>query len=470
MDAPTVLQLDFDPDSDLGNRLKKILDSSFNVEVCAQEGAIAHGDISYNNIDMERLVSRFDPEIILLILPQLSLRQAASIFQSIKVNAAQAPIIIVAEPNEPEQMLDLLKLGATDFITPPLKATNVLPRLWRIARQARTDESLTRSLKEKISLREFIGETPAFLEEVNKIPLIAKCDANVLIVGETGTGKELCARAIHYLSPRMSQPFTPVNCGAIPLDLVENELFGHERGAFTGASNSQKGLIQEADGSTLFLDEIDSLSQLAQVKLLRFLQEKEYRPLGSTRMRKADVRIVAATNIHPEEALRTGKLRQDLYYRLSIIPLVLIPLRERKEDIPLLTRHFLKKYSKQFDKPSIDISPKAFEQLSLYDWPGNVRELEHAIERAVALSKNDLIAGFDLALPGRQSPPREESFQEAKARIVEEFEKSYIRQMLATHNGNITKAAEAAQKNRRAFFELMRKYRISPASYKSART
>ena len=199
-------------------------------------------------------------------------------------------------------------------------------------------------------MKQLIGESLPFLDEIKKIPTVAKCDANVLIFGETGTGKELCARAIHYLSPRASKPFIPFNCGAIPTELMENELFGHVQGAFTGASTAQPGLIGAADSGTIFLDDIDCLPASSQAKLLRFLQEKEYRQLGSAKMFQADVRVIAATNSDLEAAVDEGKFRQDLYYRLNVIPLTLPALRDRRDDIPLLARHFINKYANEFQK------------------------------------------------------------------------------------------------------------------------
>ncbi|HMG73329.1 MAG TPA: sigma-54 dependent transcriptional regulator [Pyrinomonadaceae bacterium] len=320
----------------------------------------------------------------------------------------------------------------------------------------------------KHGVNELVGENQEFLREIEKIPLIAKCEASVLISGETGTGKELCARAIHYLSPRARQTFIPVNCGAIPADLVENELFGHEPGAFTGAKASRPGLIQAADGGTLFLDEIDCLPLLAQVKLLRFLQEKEFRSLGSTKICRANVRIIAATNADCEEALKSGKLRQDLYYRLNVIPLNLPSLRERGEDVLLLARHFLVKHATQLNKQMAGFSVNALRKLYFYDWPGNVRELEHIIMRAVVFSDHEVIRADDITLLDHKDPSLSESFQEAKDRIVAEFEKAYIRSLLLRCSGNISEAARIARKNRRAFWELIRKHHISVKSLRSS--
>ncbi|MDY0038791.1 MAG: sigma-54 dependent transcriptional regulator [Desulforhabdus sp.] len=314
--------------------------------------------------------------------------------------------------------------------------------------------------------KKLIGKSVAFLEQMNKIPLVAKCDSSVLISGETGTGKELCAQSIHHLSLRDRGPFVPINCGAIPTELAENELFGHKKGAFTGAGNSNHGLICEAEGGTLFLDEIDSLPQLAQIKLLRFLQEKTYRPLGSPKEYKANVRVIAATGIENELVVKSGRLRQDLFYRLNVISLRLPPLRERREDIPLLSRFFLKKYATRLGKEVFDVSSKALQKLLFYDWPGNVRELEHVIERAVVFTENKVIEDIDISLANFSDAVLWRPFKEAKEECIKEFERTYIEKLLFVHRGNISKAARIAQKHRRAFWELIRKHEIDVQRYK----
>jgi DNA-binding NtrC family response regulator len=260
----------------------------------------------------------------------------------------------------------------------------------------------------------------------------------------------------------------PVNCGAIPAELVENELFGHIRGAYTSASSLQVGLIEEANGGTVFLDEIDCLPVHAQVKLLRFLQEKEYRPLGSSRMKRADVRVIAASNLNLEEAVDTGKVRQDLFYRLNIISLTLPPLRDRREDIPLLARHFLAKYSREFDSQVRDFTDEAMDMLMVYSWPGNVRELEHAVERATVLCNKQLIQASDIVLSNQTRAGKRESLREAKAKEIERFEKNYIQGVLSACRGNISRAARISQKNRRAFWQLIQKYRIDVSRFKPA--
>ena len=248
-----------------------------------------------------------------------------------------------------------------------------------------------------------------------------------------------------------------MNCGSLPAELLENELFGHERSAYTGAFTTSPGLVGEAEGGTLFLDEIDSLPLLAQAKLLRFLQDGEYRPLGSSKVRHSDVRIIAASNADLKAAVEGGRLRRDLYYRLNIVPLRIPSLAERRDDVPLLAAHFLEHYVARFDKPGMELAADAVEVLTAYDWPGNVRELEHVLARAVVLSSHRVLHGADLDLPVRARP---HSFREAKARVVAQFERDYIRDLLVSHSGNISRAAAAAGKNRRAFWELIRKHAI----------
>ncbi len=312
--------------------------------------------------------------------------------------------------------------------------------------------------------KHLIGQSPRFLNEIEKIPIIARCQSSVLVHGETGTGKEVCVRAIHHMSQNADNQFVPVNCGAIPPELAENELFGHKHGAFTGASQTKAGLIQEAEGGTLFLDEIDSLPQIAQVKLLRFLQEKTYRPLGSTKECTANVRIIAAMNVDPAESVRLGKLRQDLYYRLNVISIEMPPLRERKEDIPLLAEYFLRKHSNGRER-KVTLSPNALRTLVLYDWPGNVRELEHVIERAVIFAHNGVIGDFVHLTPAEED--KKEPFNIAKQRVVNQFERKYIEELLLLYKGNISRAAEAAQKHRRAFLHLMEKHGIQGRKFRN---
>jgi two-component system response regulator GlrR len=421
---------------------------------------------TFQQDNLSSATSSFSPQIIILFISGNHLfTLTVDVFPVVKQKFPEVPILAVTEADASQDIFQLMEMEIDDFVISPIKPEEILLRIKRLLEKNALEGLVSQSIKQKFGLKQIIGESASFLAEIKKIPVLAKSDAIVLITGETGTGKELCARAIHYLSPRSRSPFMPINCGAIPVDLVENELFGHEKGAFTGASESRTGLIAETEGGTIFLDEIDCLPLAAQVKLLRFLQEKEYRPLGSKKMKRADVRLLAAINIDPQEAIAAGRLRHDLYYRLNVIPLVIPPLRERREDISLLARHFLLKYAVQFNKPMVDFSPEAMQLLQLYDWPGNVRELEHNVERAVVLSEGRMIQARDVVLPSSESD-LPESFHDAKMKMTAAFEKTYIERLLLAHHGNISQAARAAQKNRRAFWELVRKHKIDVQNFK----
>ncbi|HBA55071.1 MAG TPA: sigma-54-dependent Fis family transcriptional regulator [Syntrophorhabdus aromaticivorans] len=466
-----VFVLDMFHETGLTGSLQAVLESSAGSTIRLQREVWSFNEFQRGNGQFLDRISGFDPDVIFLVLDRLEGKQLRELM-AIIFGALRQPAIVVSAGADPDQIIEILRLGATDFIVPPLKPNDVLPRLWRVLDQQRNKTPLALVLKKRLGLEQLVGESPAFLTEIQKIPLVARCDASVLITGETGTGKELCARAVHYLSPRSGQPFIPVSCGAIPSELVENELFGHVRGAFTGAHAPHPGLIREADGGTLFLDDIDCLPLQAQVKLLRFLQEREYKQLGSTKTNRADLRIVAATNINLENGVRDGRFRQDLFYRLNVIPVNLPALKDRKEDIPLLAYHFLAKYSRDFAKECRDFSPGAMAVLLAHGWSGNVRELENVVARAVVFSEGTTIRRGDIMLhspPAVDSWAPYESFRTAKARVVEQFEREYIEGLLKTHRGNITRAAQAAEKNRRAFWELIRKHRIDMDAIKAGR-
>jgi DNA-binding NtrC family response regulator len=325
--------------------------------------------------------------------------------------------------------------------------------------------------KSKNGLERILGISQVVKNLKNQIEEIASCDVNVLISGESGTGKELAARAIHKLSHRADMPFVAVNCGAIPENLVENELFGHRKGAFTDASMQQEGLVNEAEGGTLFLDEIGTINPYMQVKLLRLLQEKEYKPLGESRTRKADIRILAATNCNLKNLVEKGSFREDLYFRLNIVSLTTPCLKDRKEDIPLLAKHFMKKYSKEYQKPVKKISHEAMSSLISYAWPGNIRELENKIQHLVVMGP-EKIEPEHLNLPYSTSPAFKnkgvfECFKTAKRRAVESFERDYLIRILTECGGNLIRAAEAAGKSRTAFWNLLAKYQLSPRQFSS---
>ena len=466
MKEAKVLLLDVGSESGMTTELRNLLSSSNNAQIRIRlESADAAQFPSFQN-DFSSTLRELKPDLILLILPSKGSTQPPAWMETLTSCPEDRPVIVVTDGKAPQDVIRLLREGVVDFITPPLKAVDVLPRVWRSLEERERKGDLVQSLKKSIGLKQLIGKDPGFIAEMEKIPVVAKCDASVLILGETGTGKELCGRVIHYLSPRASKPFVPVNCGAIPTELVENELFGHAKGAFTGASRSYFGLINEADGGTLFLDEIDCLPLQAQVKFLRFLQNKEYKSLGSSKMVQADVRVIVASNIDLEEAVSNGRFRRDLFYRLNIISITLSPLQARREDIFFLARHFLEMYVLGFGKSVVDLTAEALQKLLTYEWPGNVRELENVIQRALVFSKESHIQGSDIVLPIVRNVLQQESFRKAKAESIARFEKRYIQNLLLAYQGNITKAAKAAQKNRRAFWELIRKYKVEVRNYK----
>lgn len=321
-------------------------------------------------------------------------------------------------------------------------------------------------------IRGLVYNSAAMAQVAQRMVRFAESDTTVLIQGETGTGKEVCAHAVHYLSRRVGSPWVALNCGAIPGELIEDELFGHVRGAYTTAVGARAGLVREAEGGTLFLDDVDCLPLAAQAKLLRFLQEREYRPVGSNQLVHADVRVIAASNRDLHALAERGGFRQDLFYRLSVLRLSLPPLRQRREDIALLARHFLQRFAGELGRPAMEFSTAAMDQLLLHPWPGNVRELRHTVERAVFASQGALLAATDLefdngACAVTAEPEDDESFQSAKARLVSDFERLYIERLLVRSSGNIAQAARSAKKNRRAFFELMRKHGIDAERFRA---
>jgi two-component system response regulator GlrR len=310
-----------------------------------------------------------------------------------------------------------------------------------------------------------VGKSEAFRRMESLIRKIAGYDAAVLIEGETGTGKELAARSIHYLSARSGMPFVPVNCGALPDSLIENELFGHHRGAFTGASESHHGLIAQASGGTLFLDEIDALSPKGQVTLLRFMQDQEYRPLGSKRSESGDVRIIAASNADLLKLENAGHFRADLLFRLKVLSVELPPLRQRVGDVEVLARHYIQQFSRKYGKPPKSLHPDTLAWMNGYGWPGNVRELEHLLHREFLLCDTPLLT-IAQSLPGtdrRKQADRRRvdlgpGFGTAKAQAIADFEKKFLRQLLAQAEGNVTRAAKLAGKERRALGKLLKKH------------
>jgi two-component system, NtrC family, response regulator GlrR len=460
-----VLLLNLSPAGKVCAILRNVLQSAPEVKFSYVQESLDFLSSTGNQV-VRGIIQGLSPDILILTTCHDDLNRFGPVYDLLTPEAKIPAVAFVETDDLSNVTAVVLQTGAVLMIPEHLSSVDLISLIQSLAGRLEP-EALFQPETEGLRPKQLIGESVAFLHEIRKIPVIAKYNSCVLISGEAGTGKEICAEIIHLLSPRAGNPFMPVNCGAIPFELAENELFGHMRGAFTSAAPFKTGLIREAEGGTLFLDEIDNLPQLAQVKLQRFLQERTYRPIGSSREVTADVRIVAATNIDPEEAIRSGRLRQDLYYRLNVLSLRLPPLRERKEDIPLLARHFLRKKASETLKVVEAISASAVQKLLVYDWPGNVSELERVIERAVVLCSERIIDENDIYLEQRKVMDQGASFKEIKEKYIERFEKSYIEKLLLIHNGNISRAAQAAQKHRRAFWQLMRKYGIDAEKYKT---
>jgi two-component system response regulator GlrR len=436
-----------------------------------REGIAAIAAECVRALDSERfeiLLRTGDPEIpeCEILIPVVDVHSyqhvTADIVSLRQRSPATATLALTLNLSE-QQLRGLLCSGVQDFSPAPFNSNDFRIRLQRAAGLLvpRPQPTAVRSMLCN-QLQDFVGNSPPFIRVLSMLPRIAGCDASVLLLGETGTGKEVCARAIHYMSARASRPWVAVNCGALPPDLVEAELFGHVRGAFTNAHCARVGLIQEAEGGCLFLDEVDSMPLIAQCKLLRFLQDKQYRQVGSSQTLQANVRIIAASNRNLAKLAADGAFRQDLFFRLNVLSLLLPPLRERREDIAALCNYFLEQFSRRDRRPLLALGPAALQPLLAHDWPGNVRELKHVLERAALTADGPIIQADTIDLPATSAPDGSpgESFHSAKGRVVESFERHYIQQLLRQCDGNVSRAARVAQKNRRAFFELMRKHKI----------
>jgi DNA-binding NtrC family response regulator len=412
----------------------------------------------------------FVPDIVLVRLPGGF--EAQEIIASCRKAWRDTSVLALVCPAIERMTKDfsaLLRL-VDDFLSCPFQNRELFIRVRRILLLKRADggSTLQGRFKETRHAVPIVGESPGFVAIVEKISRLAECRDTVLISGETGTGKEVFSRAIHYQSARHGKPFVPVNCGALPDHLFENELFGHAKGAFTDASSAQKGLIAEAEGGTLFLDEIDTLSHAGQVKLLRFLQDGEYRPVGSARSAHADVRVIAATNSDLLRRVEEKQFREDLYYRLNALSLCIPSLRDRIEDVVPLTAHFLERYAIERGNDVRTISPEAIDKLMGYAWPGNVRELESVVTRALTFARAPELQTADIELPrapGFAAAPTE-SLRDAKNQAIVTFERRYVASLLARYRGNVTHAAKAAGTERRSFQRLLRKHNLDRHSFR----
>jgi len=377
-------------------------------------------------------------------------------------------VIIITAYGTVEQGLFLLQKGCYDYILKPFNIENLILRVHRALEHTVKNKNIISHI-ESSSFRGIVGESDSIKKVIDMIHKIAQIDISVLIEGETGTGKELVARAIHEESLRNKNLFFPVNCSSIPESLAESELFGYEKGAFTGAINSKEGLLEIANKGTLFLDEINSLPLNIQVKLLRFLDNGEYIRVGGRQVKYTDVRIIAATNQNLEKLVREGKFREDLFFRLNIMKIFLPPLSQRKEDIPILAKHFIKLFNKTYNK-SISFHPEVFDFFINYSWPGNVRQLKNIIHYMVITAQSDLCRIEDLPSEIKSDSIICDStlipFKKAKQKIIDNFEKDYFSSLLIKYKGNLLKISETIDIDRKYLSTRLKKLGLNPQNFR----
>ena len=408
------------------------------------------------------------PFDLVLMDVRMAVMSGIEALKKIKQHNPAIPILIMTAYSSVESAVDALKAGAYDYLTKPLDFDALKITMERALEHTGLKEenkALKERLRSNFQLKNIVGKSEAMKDLIEMVAMIAPSEATVLIIGESGTGKELIAKSIHYNSDRRDGPLVIVNCAALTETLLESELFGHEKGAFTGADRRREGRFMRADRGTIFLDEIGEMSPIMQAKLLRVIQEREIERVGSSKTIKVDVRIIAATNRDLQKDVSSGRFREDLFYRLNVVTLRVPSLRERLNDIPLLTQHFLKKYAAKNRKAVKAFTPLAMDMFLKYDWPGNVRELENAVERAVILLPGDYITEKELPLNIRQSYPRDDLFRDNSTLVhedlsLEEIEKSAILATLEATAGNKSETARKLGINRRTLYMKLKKFGV----------
>jgi two-component system response regulator GlrR len=408
----------------------------------------------------------FDLSIVDL---QLVHQDGISLMENFHLILPEMPVIILTAYGSIESAVEAMKRGAYSYLTKPFDPGDLLLQIERALENRRLTSEIDRLkglLEERYDFSNIVAKSGKMQRVLEVVSRIAKTDSTVFVHGESGTGKELIAKAIHLASERKDKSFVAINCAALPETLLESELLGHEKGAFTGAIRSKKGLFTQAHEGTIFLDEIGDMPLSTQGKLLRVLQEQQFYPVGSEKPIEVNVRVIVATNKNLEDQAKQGLFREDLFYRIHVIPVFLPPLRERKEDIPPLVEYFLKRFSQQMKKEVKGLTPMAMQRLMLYDWPGNVRELENILEYAVAMTNHNVITE-EFILQTKAALIPDETLKPLKE-ARDTFEKSYLIHLLQICRGNVSKAAKLAGKYRADFYELLKKHDLKTGEFKKS--
>ena len=407
-------------------------------------------------------IEKIQNDIFDLVLTDLKMpgMDGIELLKTIKWTRPEVMVILMTAHASIETAVEAMKIGANDYITKPIDLNDLILRVSKVQREGlllQENRLLRMEVRKKFEFNNIIGKSRKMQEVFSLIEKVAPSSSTVIVYGASGTGKELVAKAIHYNSPRAQKPFVPFNCSAIPETLVESELFGHTRGAFTGAIQAKRGLFEEANGGTVFLDEISTIQPSVQVKLLRVLEEREVMKVGSTERAKIDVRMIAATNENLEDNVKSGRFREDLFYRLHVFPIFLPDLNERRDDIPLLSHHFLALYAKETKKQIKGITKEAMNLLLEYHWPGNVRELENTIERAVIMADQDHLTPNDLPRNLMEGISHLIKKGLKERRSLEDIKDAYITEILKETGGNKKVAAEILKINPRTLYRFERK-------------
>jgi len=446
---PTVLVVDDDPD------LLRLIE----IRLAASGYAVTIADSGERALAK---VSIARPQLVVTDL-RMGGMDGMALFEAIRADHPTLPVIVLTAHGTIPDAVAAVKRGVFGYLTKPFEPKALLAEVERALEAAGGHPDGVTGGNGQEWRAEIITRNPAMEDVLAKARMVAGSDASVFIHGDSGTGKELLARAIHRVSPRREHPFVAINCGAIPEQLLESELFGHVKGSFTGAVRDHTGLFLTANKGTLFLDEIGDMPAALQVKLLRVLQEKLVRPVGATESHRVDVRVISATHRNLEAEMAAGNFREDLYYRLNVVALALPPLVERREDIPLLANHFLSTLAAKYRKTVHGFAPEALEQMVAASWPGNVRQLYNVVEQSVALATTSIVP-VSLAQQAIQNQQAEfASFEDARRR----FEREYLTQLLKITDGNVTQAARLAKRNRTEFYKLLGRHQLDPKLFKS---